>query len=465
MNKSSIFWYDLETFGTNPQVDRIAQMAGIRTDLDLNIISEEMIIYQKPTPDYLPSIDACLLTGITPQIAMEKGSDEVEFLNKILKEFMVPNTTVAGFNSINFDDEFIRNDLYKNLFDPYRREYINGCSRWDIINLVRACHDLAPEGINFNHKTEKGNTSFKLVHLTEDNNIEQVGAHDAMVDVYATINVAKLIKKKQPGLFDFYFKNHYKNEEKKLIDIADHTPLILTSVNFTTPLGSTRPIAPLFIKDNTVYAFDLTKDATALQEANENEITTLDGIVRFAINKAPFIAPFNVLKKDNRAQRLGISIETAERNLAIIRKDSSIAKKFALSNQEFIKKDSDPDLLLYDDTFTSKRDTLNLAIIQNTKPSDKLFKNLIFDQPKYHELLFRQVGRNWPQFLTDEQKALWKNFCSSRLLQPLSTGIDYFTYMRNIEEKLNSKSVTGKEKLILLALKQYGEAIYSYAFT
>ena len=96
-----------------------------------------MIIYQKPTPDYLPSIDACLLTGITPQIAMEKGSDEVEFLNKILKEFMVPNTTVAGFNSINFDDEFIRNDLYKNLFDPYRREYINGCSRWDIINLVR----------------------------------------------------------------------------------------------------------------------------------------------------------------------------------------------------------------------------------------------------------------------------------------------------------------------------------------
>ena len=335
----------------------------------------------------------------------------------------------------------------------------------DIINLVRACHDLAPEGINFNHKTEKGNTSFKLVHLTEDNNIEQVGAHDAMVDVYATINVAKLIKKKQPGLFDYYFKNHYKNEEKKLIDIADHTPLILTSVNFTTPLGSTRPIAPLFIKDNTVYAFDLTKDATALQEANENEISTLDGIVRFAINKAPFIAPFNVLKKDNRAQRLGISIETAERNLAIIRKDSSIAKKFALSNQEFIKKDSDPDLLLYDDTFTSKRDTLNLAIIQNTKPSDKLFKNLIFDQPKYHELLFRQVGRNWPQFLTDEQKALWKNFCSSRLLQPLSTGIDYFTYMRNIEEKLNSKSVTGKEKLILLALKQYGEAIYSYAFT
>ena len=190
MNKPSIYWYDLETFGTNPQVDRIAQMAGIRTDLDLNIISDEMVIYQRPTPDYLPSIDACLLTGITPQKAMEKGLDEVEFLNKILKEFMVPNTTVTGFNSINFDDEFIRNDLYKNLFDPYRREYTNGCSRWDIINLVRACHDLAPEGINFNHLTENGNTSYKLVHLTEDNNIEQIGAHDAMVDVYATINVS-----------------------------------------------------------------------------------------------------------------------------------------------------------------------------------------------------------------------------------------------------------------------------------
>lgn len=465
MNKPSIYWYDLETFGTNPQVDRIAQMAGIRTDLELNIISDEMVIYQRPTPDYLPSIDACLLTGITPQKAMEKGLDEVEFLNKILKEFMVPNTTVTGFNSINFDDEFIRNDLYKNLFDPYRREYTNGCSRWDIINLVRACHDLAPEGINFNHLTENGNTSYKLVHLTEDNNIEQIGAHDAMVDVYATINVARLIKQKQPGLFDFYFKNHYKSEIRKLIDIIDHTPILLTTVNFSSPNGCTRPISPLFIKDNTVYAFDLTKDASVLQEADENEIFTCEGIVYFALNKAPFIAPLNVLKKGNRASRLGISFETIERNLAIIRKDNSISRKFALNNQEYSKKGLDPDLLLYDETFTSKRDILNLAIIQNTKPADKLYKNIIFDQPKYHELLFRQVARNWPHFLTDEQKTLWKNFCSSRLLQPLSTGIDYFTYMRNIDEKLNSKAVSGKDKLILLALKEYGEAIYNYAFT
>ena len=465
MKKPSIFWYDLETFGTNPQVDRIAQMAGIRTDQDLNIIGEPLVLYQRPTPDYLPSIDACLLTGITPQTAMEKGVDEVEFLNAVMKEFMVPDTTVTGFNSMAFDDEFIRNDLYKNLFDPYRREYANGCSRWDVINLVRACHDLSPEGINFNHKTESGNTSFKLVHLTEDNGIEQVGAHDAMIDVYATINVTKLIKEKHPDLYAWYFRIHTKNEVRKLVDIQNHTPLLLTSVGFTSRNGCTRPVAPVFIRDNTVYAFDLTKDASPLRDASGEELFRIDGMVRFALNKAPFLAPMQVLKKPGRSERLGISPSTTERNLDIIRRDESLIRRFAEGAGEYRAPQADPELLLYDETFTSKRDTLNLSILQNTKPADKLFKNLIFDQNKYHELLFRQVGRNWPQFLTDEQKGLWKNYCATRILQPLGTGIDYYTYMRNIDEKLESRSVTGKEKLILLALRAYGESVYNYAFT
>ncbi|MGN0907959.1 MAG: exodeoxyribonuclease I [Bullifex sp.] len=465
MTKPSIFWYDLETFGTNPQVDRIAQMAGIRTDADLNIIGEPLVLYQRPSPDYLPSIDACLLTGITPQTAMEKGVDEVEFLSAILKEFTQPDTTVTGFNSIAFDDEFIRNDLYKNLFDPYRREYTNGCSRWDVINLVRACHDLSPEGINFCHKTESGNTSFKLVHLTEDNGIEQVGAHDAMVDVYATINVTKLIKQKHPDLYSWYYRIHTKNEVKKLIDIQNHTPLLLTCVGFTSPSGCTRPVAPIFIRDNTVHAFDLTKDASALREASGDEMFRTEGMVRFALNKAPYLAPMQVLKKNGRTERLGLSMSTVERNLDIIKKDETLIRRLAEASGEFRNEAQDPELLLYDDVFTSKRDTLNLSILQNTKPADKLYKNIIFDQNKYHELLFRQMGRNWPQFLTDEQKKLWKNYCATRMLQPLATGIDYYTYMRNIDEKLSSRSVTGKDKLILLALKAYGETVYNYAFT
>jgi exodeoxyribonuclease-1 len=53
----------------------------------------------------------------------------------------------VGYNSLRFDDEVTRNTLYRNLYSPYDREWQNGNSRWDIIDMVRACHDLRPEGI------------------------------------------------------------------------------------------------------------------------------------------------------------------------------------------------------------------------------------------------------------------------------------------------------------------------------
>ena len=191
----SILWYDLETFGLNPHVDRIAQAAFIRTDLELNIIEEPQILYAKLTDDYLPNPESVIITGITPQFVNEHGIDEYDFIRRINDMFMVPGTVGAGFNSINFDDECIRTTLYRNLFDPYQREYKEGRSRWDIMNLVRATKDLRPDGIEFSKKNpETGYTSFKLTDLTEENHIEQEGAHDALVDVRATIEVAKLIK-------------------------------------------------------------------------------------------------------------------------------------------------------------------------------------------------------------------------------------------------------------------------------
>ena len=179
MNNQTFFWYDLETFGLNPNFDRIAQFAGVRTNMNLEVIDKPLMLYCTLSPDYLPTPQSCLITHITPQIVNERGINEAQFISRINKEFSVPNTIVTGFNNLKFDDEFIRNALYRNFFDPYEREFKNGCSRWDILDLVRAAHDLRPEGINWNHKTEKGNPSFKLVYIAEDNNLKQEHAHDA----------------------------------------------------------------------------------------------------------------------------------------------------------------------------------------------------------------------------------------------------------------------------------------------
>ena len=158
---SSIYWYDLETFGIDPKSDRISQFAGVRTDYDLNLIGEPHVSFCKPANDMLPSPESCLVTGITPQQALADGIIESTFISQINAEFSQPGTCVSGYNSIRFDDEFMRYGLYRNFMDPYEREWKNGNSRWDIIDLVRCTRALRPEGIEW-PISEQGKPSFSI---------------------------------------------------------------------------------------------------------------------------------------------------------------------------------------------------------------------------------------------------------------------------------------------------------------
>ncbi len=182
MTKPSFLFYDLETFGINPQVDRIAQFACIRTDEELQIIEDPVVLYCKITADYLPDIEACILTGITPEETLEKGLCENEFIDRINAIFSVPKTCVLGYNNVRFDDEFIRNALYRNFYDPYRREWADGNSRWDLIDMVRLTHDLRPGNITW-PLNEDQKPSFRLEDLAKANHLTDMASHDALVDV------------------------------------------------------------------------------------------------------------------------------------------------------------------------------------------------------------------------------------------------------------------------------------------
>lgn len=459
-----MLWYDLETFGLSPFSDRIAEAAAVRTDMDLNIISDPIILYCKLSPDYLPNPESCLVTGITPQLVQNKGVCEAEFIETLNKEFSKSDTVTVGFNNISFDDEFIRNALYRNLYDPYEREYKNRCSRWDILNLVRACHDLRPEGVNFFHTNENGNTSYKLVHLTEDNGIEQEGAHDAMVDVYATINVARLIKTKQPKLYNWYFTHRSKEGASSQLNLVKHTPVLYTNVYFTNEYGSTRPIAPLGAHSelsNTYFAFDLTADASVLKDADASNILSVPGVVKISANKCPYIAPIEMLTRLPEVQkRLHIDLKLMEKNLEIIKSLDGLLQLLAGAKDcRDYPDDPDPDMRIYSDGFVTARDKINFNQVRRAKPQDKLYQALRFDSSKAEKLIFRQVARNWPKYLSDKDKALWKNFCASRLLQPLGNNLSYSSYMRTVDELLLSMDISARDKLVLVALKEYGEKL------
>jgi exodeoxyribonuclease-1 len=262
----SIIWYDYETFGADPSFDRPSQFACIRTDEDLNEIDEPVQLFCRPSADYLPHPQACMITGITPQQCLQDGIPENEFIDQINRIFSVPETCVAGYNSIRFDDEITRYTLYRNFYDSYEREWKNGNSRWDILDVMRCAYALRPEGINW-PKNDEGKVSFRLEHLTAANGIDLGQAHDAVVDVRATIAVARLLLEKQPKLYRYLYNHRSKNKLLDLVNVDQHKPLVHISGMYGVDRGCMAIIVPIGwhpTNKNSFIAFDLSTDPHSL---------------------------------------------------------------------------------------------------------------------------------------------------------------------------------------------------------
>ncbi|AAU37688.1 exodeoxyribonuclease I [[Mannheimia] succiniciproducens] len=432
MTDFSFFIYDFESFGVNPADDRPAQFAGIRTDKDFNIISDPVMFYCKQTNDYLPAPEAVMVTGITPQECNEKGISEPEFAARILAEFSQPNTCIMGFNNIRYDDEMTRYTFYRNFIDPYEYSWKNGNSRWDLLDLVRACYALRPEGINW-PLDEEGMPSFRLEKLTKANGIEHENAHDAMADVYATIAMAKLIKEKQPKLFQFFFENRGKKEIEKWIDTAEMTPLVHVSGMLGNYRGNCTWIAPLAwhpINQNAVIACDLAqniddllnKSAVELRENLYTQKTELenDGVLPVPlklvhINKCPIIAPAKTLLPEN-AQRLGIDRQFCLDNLKKLQKSLDIRDKvIEVFNEERKFDDSDNvETELYSGFF-SKADKNNMTILRTLEPEKLADSGLQFEDKRIPDLLFHYRARHFYKTLNRGEQIKWQKYRRQKL--------------------------------------------------
>ncbi|GGP53573.1 exodeoxyribonuclease I [Shewanella saliphila] len=464
----TLFWHDYETFGANPAKDRPSQFAGIRTDLALNIIGEPETFYCKQAPDYLPSPEAILITGITPQLANMKGVPEAEFMRRINNLFSQPNTCVVGYNSLRFDDEVSRYGFYRNFIDPYGREWQNGNSRWDIIDLVRACYAFRPEGINWPLK-EDGTPSFKLELLTQANGLSHEKAHDAMSDVYATIAMAKLIKEKQPKLYDYYFNLRRKQAVADHIDVLKMQPLVHVSSKISAAQGCTTLIAPVAYhptNKNAVICINLAMDISPLLELTAQEISDrmytprhelaenelAIPLKQIHLNKCPFIGSAKLLD-DEVATKLQFDKDFAREQYKRLKNHPEIREKL---NQVFeLESDrkpiTDPDLMLYSGGFFSHADKTKMDIICHTEPRNLAALDLQFDDPRINEMLFRFRARNYPETLSDNESRRWREFCHQRL-----SDADYVINLENLVEETSENE--HKQKL-LKALYQYLQSL------
>lgn len=434
MNKTKTFyWHDYETWGIDPRRDRAVQFAGIRTDLDFNPVGQPLVIYARPADDFLPHPQACMVTGITPQLALQEGLPEAEFFALINKELARPGTCGLGYNSIRFDDEFTRYGLYRNFIDPYAREWQNGNSRWDIIDMVRLTRALRPQGIEW-PENEDGVTSFRLELLTAANGIEHEGAHDALVDVKATIALARLVKEKQPKLFDFVFNNRDKKKLAQQLSLKDQRPVLHVSAKYPARLGCIAAVVPVAqhpTNKNGIVVFDLRHDPAPLLELNADQIRDLlytpsaelpAGTERIplktiSINHSPVVVPMGTLTDEAREQwQMDADKENA--HLQAIRSAAGLQEKVAevFSESPFVTS-TDPDQSLYGGFF-SDHDRRLCDQVRKSAPEALAQLTPGFDEKKLDEMLYRYRARNWPQTLSREEKARWEEYRRDRLTNP-----------------------------------------------
>ncbi|MBN2049795.1 MAG: exodeoxyribonuclease I [Spirochaetales bacterium] len=471
----TLLWYDLETFGTHPQWDRIAQFAAIRTNNKFEQVGTEENFYCRLSPDYLPHPEACLVSRITPQEVNERGLPERNFTARVHALVSEPGTCVVGFNNLRFDDEFLRALLYRNFFDPYKREYENGNTRWDIMDLVRMARDLRPEGIEW-PADEEGKPLFKLELLTKANGLSHENAHDALSDVWATIALAKLIHKKQEKLFRYYFKLRKKEEVRSLLNLQDPKPVVHTSGMFTSVPGCTTLVYPVSAhptNPNVIITYDLRQDPSDWIDADVEEIRyrvftrreELDPETRIPlkgvhVNRVPAIAPLNTLPGD-RAKILGIDIGTCLRHADILKSRTDLIQKVRSVYTEAERHEPrDPELQIYSGDFFPDEDREVFSVIRNSAPEELLTGRFEMHDPRGPELLWRYIGRNYPEHLSEGDRARWKSFCASRLLTPEPKGaLDISTYLRDVRNRLSRVDTPAADKKILKKLLDYGEEL------
>ncbi|TVP53692.1 MAG: exodeoxyribonuclease I [Halomonadaceae bacterium] len=484
----TFFWHDYETFGTDTVRDRPSQFAGIRTDAELNIIEEPVTLYCRPADDYVPDPGACLVTGITPQEAHQKGLPEAEFIARIHQCFSVPETCVVGYNSLRFDDEITRQTLYRNLLDPYAREWKNGNSRWDIIDMVRLCYALRPEGIVWPER-EGGLPSFRLEELTRVNGIAHESAHDAMSDVHATIAMARLIREKQPRLYEFVLNNRDKRSAQSMLDWRQTRPVFHVSSHIPASLGCCAmvlPLAPHPVNKNATLVVDLRQDPTFLLQASVEEIRARvftraedlpAGTERVALkavhaNKCPVLAPGTLLKTmdPKRLEQFQLRGDVLRRHLRQYREAvqgqglQELADKIsAVFADQVFAESSDPDEMLYGGGFISPQDRQQLEQVLATEPELLAEMEFTFQDQRLYTMVFRYRARNYPDTLTVDEQEQWETFRQQRLLKPGPQWRSLPAYFQTLEALAAEKADNKAAQLVLHDLQLYGESLIPYA--
>lgn len=414
------------------------QFAGQRTTMDLMPVGEPVNILVKMTDDALPSPGAINVTGITPQQTLMDGLSEAEFCQYMQEEIFTPGTIAVGYNTVRFDDEFMRAVMWRNFYDPYEWEWKDGRSRWDMLDVVRLVRALRPEGIEWPFR-EDGKPTNRLELLTAANGLEHEHAHDALSDVYATIAVARLIRDHQPKMFQYLLDMRSKREVAKLVNLDDKKPFVYASGRYSNDYNKTTvafPIAPG--RHGNVLVYDLRYDLEDIWAGNElrkrnpaehpeakvarekspaGAVKNMFPTVKeLCLNKCPAVAPIGVLDINNGWEKIGLNREQVEQNLSTLLRHPEFAEQMRSQYEKTPEwpPATEPEAALYDG-FLNDADRVKVAAVHNLNATRLADYHPEFIDERLPELLLHYKGRNYPQSLSEHEMEQYENYRQARL--------------------------------------------------
>ena len=464
----TFFFYDLETSGLNAREDRIMQFAGRRTSMDLTPIGEPYNMLVALSDDTLPNPDALMVTGITPQKTVDEGYSEVQFARILNDEIFTPDTIVVGFNNIRFDDEFIRHLLWRNFYDPYEWCWKDGRSRWDMLDVVRMTRALRPEGISW-PLDDAGEPTNRLELITRENGIAHKNAHDAMSDVDALIDVTKLIRDKQPQLFEYLLKMRDKKEVVKLVNVDDKKPFVYSSGRYDKEFAKTTAAFPLATgRNGNVVVYDLRYDPTPFIDLSESELAhkvyaswqerQAEDFVKLPVkelqpNRCPAVAPLGVLAHGGGWAKISLDAETIAKHQKILLAHPEFAEKLRtiFENKPEFTRSPDPEAQLYDG-FLNDRDRLRAEAVRNASERELDDFHPNFADERLPGLLLHYKARNFPKTLSSDEREMWQTWRAVRVQAQLPK------YMAALQRLATSALDSGKE-FIVQELQLWAESI------
>lgn len=372
MLPNRIVHYDVESTGTDKQMDQILQLAYVTTDANLNLVeggTGEFIARMRP--DVIPHPMAFLTHRIDPQRLLEEGMTEYELLTHARRVFMAMGSTcISGYNTIAFDDEMMRHSLFRNMRDAYDWSWKEGNFRVDIYKLVQMTYAYCPEILTW-PAGDDGEDSLKLDRLAPANGVTDMQAHDALSDVHATIAIARKIREANPKLWGYFLSLADKNYTTSLM--SKREPLLVTDAILGKENRMTTLVYPVCtdaLVSTKFLALDLREDPSAVLSMSPEEIrhyaftkreelpehSPTIPVVSVATNKQPLLVETSKMLTPQLAERLNLDLEACARHRAMIEQDVGFRARLREAFTSDLPNPVNPARTLYTGGFADRKE-------------------------------------------------------------------------------------------------------------